>query len=121
MGVMVDLSDKEVKVGKTKLSKYTYKRIVDNFIFVHPRQIELAPVTRQLTRPLRAETMQGKRIALSTSENIPAGTTFELTITTLSKALDDLLVKCLDYGQLKGLGQWRNASYGRFKWELIAA
>lgn len=119
-GILIDLLDGEVKVGKTKLSKFTYKRLVDNFIFVSPRQIairgELAP---NCTRPLRAETMQGERVALATSEAISAGATIDCEIKCLVQSLEDVVRRCLDFGALKGLGQWRNSGKGRFTWEEL--
>lgn len=27
--------------------------------------------------------------------------------------------ECLDYGKLRGLGQWRNSGKGRFVWDLL--
>jgi hypothetical protein len=90
---------------------------------VFPRKIALDMPERgevtHCTRPLRAETMRGERVALATSEEIPAGTTFECEITTLDKHLDDLIVKCLDNGANKGIGQWRNSGKGRFVWEAV--
>lgn len=118
-GIMVDLSDKEIRIGKTKLSKFTHKRIVDNFVFVYPRKIRLAALSPVCTRPLRADTMQGERVALASSETVPAGTTFECEIKTLTPQLDELMGKCLDYGAMKGLGQWRNSGKGRFTWEEV--
>lgn len=119
VSVLIELSDKEIKVGKTKLSKFTHKRIVDNYIFVAPRIIRLAPVSGVCTRPLRAETMRGERVALASSETVPAGTEFEIEINTMSDTLVDLVKKCLDYGALKGLGQWRNSGKGRFVWQAV--
>ena len=116
MGVQVELREGETKVGKTKLSKYTYKRIVDNFVFVTPRKIRLAPTGPICTRPLRADTLKGERVSLASSETIPAGTVFELEIKTLAPVLDSIIRDCLDYGALKGLGQWRNSGRGRFTW-----
>jgi len=118
-GALIEIADKEIKVGKTKLSKYTHKRIVDNYIFVAPRIIRLAPVSGVCTRPLRAETMRGERVALASSETVPAGTEFEIEIQTLSDTLVDLVKKCLDYGALKGIGQWRNSGKGRFVWKQV--
>lgn len=118
-GAMIEIADKEIKVGKTKLSKFTHKRIVDNYIFVAPRIIRLAPVSGVCTRPLRAETMRGERVALASSETVPAGTEFEIEINTLSDTLVDLVKKCLDYGALKGIGQWRNSGKGRFVWQAV--
>lgn len=120
MGTMVELMDKEVKAGKTKLSKFTYKRVVDNFVFVSPRMISLSNQIGEIcTRPLRAETMRGERVALASSETVPAGTVFECEITTLSASLQEIVKQCLDYGKLKGLGQWRNSGKGRFEYEEI--
>ena len=61
-----------------------FKRFVDNHIFVHPRRIYFdMPNGKELevcTRPLRAETQKGPRVALSHSEEVPAGTSFEIEI-----------------------------------------
>jgi len=119
VGVLIEITEGEIRVGKTKLSKYTFKRVVDNFVFVSPRMIRLAPVGAICTRPLRADTMKGERVSLASSETIPAGTKFELEIKTLCPALDGLILKCLDYGALKGLGQWRNSGKGRFSWAEV--
>ena len=121
VGILLELDSKEVKVGKTKISKWTFKRIVDNYIFVGPRKIRLSqPVGGDCVRPLRADTMKGERVSLATSETVPAGTTFDVEIRTLSPVLDDIVRQCLDYGLLKGLGQWRNSGKGRFIWEDAA-
>lgn len=120
VGVLVDLLDKETRIGKTKLTKFTHKRIVDNFIFVSPRKLRLSEKVGTIcTRPLRADTMQGERVALASSETVPAGATFICEIRTLNPQLDDLVRKCLDYGALKGIGQWRNSGKGRFTWEEV--
>lgn len=116
LGILVELEEGELKVGKTKLSKYTYKRIADNYVFVGPRRIRLGPVGPICTRPLRAETMRGERVSLASSETMPAGTSFDLEISTPASALLPLICRCLDYGGLKGLGQWRNSGKGRFSW-----
>jgi hypothetical protein len=120
VGILVDLLDKEIKVGKTKLSKFTHKRIVDNFIDVSPRKIKLSNGTSAVcVRPLRADTMKGERVSLASSETVPAGTSFECEITADTPALEDLVRQCLDRGKRKGLGQWRNSGKGRFEWEEV--
>lgn len=119
VGLLLELDDKEVKVGKTKLSKFTFKRLVDNYVFIKPRKIRLAECGPVCTRPLRATTMQGDRVALASSETVPAGTVFEFEVSSLSPALEEMLRACLDYGALKGIGQWRNSGKGRFTWEEI--
>jgi len=98
-----------------------YKKVIDGLIFVHPRKI--VPVLpeggkiEEYERPLRGQTAQGERIALAHSETIPAGTTLDLAIEVLNPALEPVVREWLDYGALRGLGQWRNASWGRFDWE----
>jgi hypothetical protein len=68
-------------------------------------------------RPLRASTAQGERIALAHSETCPAGTAVELEIVCLDKGHEKLVKELLDYGKMRGLGQWRNSGKGRFTWE----
>ena len=122
LGVQCDLLEGEVKVGKTKLSKYSFKKIVDNFVFVTPRMLPLSnPVGEDCVRPLRADTMKGERVSLATSETVPAGTTFEFELAVLAgdEKFMDVLRACLDYGMLKGLGGWRNSGRGTFVWEEV--
>ena len=70
-------------------------------------------------RPLRAQTAQGERVALSSSEEAPAGTTMEFTVLCLDEGHEKAVREWLDYGALRGIGQWRNSSKGRFQWEEI--
>lgn len=98
-----------------------YKKIIDGLIFVEPRQIpiEFDGEVGLCQRPLRAQTAQGERVALSISEEIPAGATMEFTIMCLDPSHVNAVIEWLDYGALRGLGQWRNASHGRFTYEII--
>ena len=70
-------------------------------------------------RPLRAETAQGPRTALASSETLPEGTRLTCVITCLGDALVPYIANWLNYGKYNGLGQWRNSGKGRFTWELI--
>jgi hypothetical protein len=121
-----EFTDFKILVGKKKeykVSKWTYKRIVDNHIFVFPRKIFLTmPENTEITictRPLRAETQRGERVALASSEAIPEGTTFEFEIRCLVPQLEELIPDILNYGELKGISQWRNSGKGKFTWEEI--
>lgn len=73
-----------------------------------------------LQRSLRAMTAQGPRIALAKSEVVPAGAKlrFVLNVMDGSPMEEQHLRKLFSYGQIVGLGQWRNAGYGMFRYEL---
>jgi len=110
------------------------KSKIDNLVFVEPRYI---PITRNgqpmrdeddiLERPLRAQTPMGERVSLAASELVedPWQITIEVTMlpsngTAKSEALSwEALETALDYGAYHGLGQWRNADWGRFTWERL--
>lgn len=125
-----------IELGECKISKWGYKRAVDSFLFVGPRRIYVldtngkrypkAPTTLQ--RPLRADTMQGERVALARSEMLPVGTWLQANVKLLKSSnpktksaiiTRELVVSCLEYGALKGFGQWRSGGYGRFMWEEV--
>lgn len=110
------------RVTGTKASKIkAFKKEIDGLLFVFPRKIPMNKPSELGTceRPLRASTAQGERIALANSETAPAGTTIEIEIRCLTKDMYDLAKECLDYGILRGIGQWRNSGKGRFTWEEI--
>ncbi len=111
------------RASGTRSSKVTaYKKVIDGLVFVTPRKIPLVlPEGAEmgvLERPLRAQTARGERVALARSDTCPPGTTLEFTVTVLGKVTKVLLSEWLDYGALRGLGQWRNGGYGRFEYEL---
>jgi len=100
-----------------------YKKKFADLWFISPRRIQFESFDPEdmfiMERPLRASTAQGERVSLARSEAIPAGATLTFEVKCLQPDNDDLLEEWLDYGELKGLGQWRNAGWGRFKWECI--
>lgn len=117
------------KVKGTKSEKLkAYKKAIDGLIKVYPNADD--PTGRYLTlnlpqgteigncqRPLRAQTLQGERVALANSETVPSGTTFECDICAFDPNLWDLIEEWLDYGRFNGLGQWRSSGKGSFVWE----
>lgn len=111
------------KVPGTKASKVkAYKKEIDGLLFVSPRKIPLDLHGGKLgvcERPLRASTPLGERVALCSSEETPKGTSIEIQIDCLTKDMHELALECLDYGKLRGIGQWRNSGRGRFTYELI--
>lgn len=97
-----------------------HKKVIDGCIFVEPRKIIIdmhGGKIGNLQRPLRGQTAQGERIALANSETVPAGSTIDITIVCLSDTHEKAVLEWLNYGRWKGIGQWRNASFGRYKWE----
>lgn len=93
---------------------------VSKWLFIEPRIIPLIlPEGGQITfneRPLRAQTAQGPRVALSRSEQLPVGTTLEFDIVVLNagKELTEKVLRgLLDYAYYQGLGQWRSGGHGR--------
>ncbi len=111
------------RVSKSRSSKLTaFRKVVDGMVFIMPRQINLVlPGEKELgtlERPLRAQTAQGERVALARSDTCPVGTLIEFEVRVLGVVSKVLLEDWFDYGQFKGLGQWRNGGYGRFTYEL---
>lgn len=105
--------------GKACAALKAYKKAIDGLLFVSPRKIPviLSGEIGFCSRPLRAMTMQGERVSLAKSETCPAGSTIEFEITCLDKNLEKMVVECLNYGSMRGLGQWRNSGKGVFTWE----
>lgn len=124
-----------IELGDCKLSKWTYKRSVDLFLHVTPRRIYIRDANGviypeaagKVQRPLRAETMQGDRIALASSEMLPAGSAWEFNVRLLTGSntktkvailREEDIRNCLEMGVYSGFGQWRGSGMGRFKYEL---
>lgn len=98
-----------------------YKKVIDGLIFVGPRMIrlEVNGAMRECQRPLRAQTPQGERVSLANSEEIPAGSRCQFEVLCMDDAHVAAVREWLDYGQLRGLGQWRNSGKGRFIWREL--
>jgi len=110
------------------------RKKIDNFVFISPRRIPvmhdgavLYDEDDRLERQLRASTPLGERVTLASSEMVldPWEAVVEITLlhntgSAKSKALAwGAIHDALDYGFFKGLGQWRNGGFGRFRWESI--
>lgn len=98
-----------------------YKKIIDGLIFPQPRKIpiECAGDITLCQRPLRAQTMQGERVSLACSEEVPEGSTITFTVLCMDDSNVAAVKEWLDYGLLRGLGQWRNSGKGRFVWDEL--
>ena len=110
------------KIPDQKMS--SYKKIIDGLIFVKERKIPMNMPERSevstCTRPLRTSGPKGERVALASSEQVPAGTTMEFTVQVLDPKLMNTVIRWFNYGRFKGLGQWRNSGKGRFSWENLS-
>lgn len=110
------------RVQGTESSKIkAYKKEIDKLIFIKDRRniIEGDYEVGICERPLRAQTMQGERVSLARSEEIPAGAEVQFTIILLMDSHENAVREWLDYGRFSGIGQWRNSGKGRFVWEEI--
>lgn len=119
------LTKKDPETGKkgkavNESSKITaYKSVIDGLIFVAPRKIpfKFDGDISICQRPLRASTAQGERIALASSEEIPAGAEIEFQVMCMSDDHLKAVIEWLDYGFWRGIGQWRNSGKGKFCYE----
>jgi len=104
--------------GKRSKTLKAHKKEIDGLVFVYPRRIALKlpedGEVGKLERPLRASTAQGERVCLASSETVPEGTTQEFYVEVLRDALADYVLEWMDYGEKRGIGQWRNSGCGRF-------
>jgi hypothetical protein len=109
--------------GSSLKGASAYIKEVNDLIKVTPRfQPLILPeggAIETLERPLRAETAQGDRVALAKSETVPEGTTCEVTFRAERIEGMNYIIDCLNYGKEHGTGQWRNAGFGRFTYEVL--
>ena len=110
------------KVSGSECSKIkAYKKEIDGLIFPEPRAIPFELGGQKMAicqRPLRGQTAQGERVALASSESIPAGATMTFDIRMLAVRKNAVL-EMLDYGRLRGFVQWLNSGKGRFTYEIL--
>jgi len=106
-------------VQKETMKVKALRSKLDDICFVFPRRISLgqAKADGMIERPLRAMTMQGPRVTLARSDYINAGKVleFEIALMPHKEITWALIDSLLEYGQVMGLGQFRNGGYGRFE------
>jgi len=118
-GFLKDACSMLRRVSGTKSSKVmAYRKIIDGLVFASPREIRIhlpdGVLMGVLERPLRAQTAQGERVTLARSDTCPVGSRIGFTLTVLGGVSEALLREWFEYGELRGLGQWRNGGYGTF-------
>lgn len=124
-GFFKDRSKALAKVKGSYISSIkAYIKEIDGRISITPRFIDLElpeeAAINVIERPLRAETMQGPRVSLASSEFVPEGTECEFTVRAETKEGMKMVLECLDYGEFRGTGQWRNAGNGTFTWQKVS-
>jgi hypothetical protein len=105
-------------VLKESLNLRSVKSKIDQFVFVFPRKIYLGKMEPDgnLKRSLRVMGPSGPRVCIVKSDLVNAGTILDFRIKIIPnrnismKTIDQIM----EYGQLCGIGQFRNGSYGRF-------
>lgn len=110
--------------GQSGLPKNLRSKI-NGKVFISPRWLRLElPEGEELDyleRPLLANTAQGPRVALARSEVLPIGTRFRCSLEVYpGEITEHVLRELLDYGFHYGIGQWRNADFGQFRYTLKA-
>lgn len=122
-GFFKDAAKAMRKIPGTVSSKVkAYKQEIDGLVFVQPRCIVYdmhGGEMGECQRPLRASTPQGERVSIAHSETVPAGSTLEFEVLCMTDQMEDLVRELLEYGQLRGLSQWRNSGKGRFVHEIL--
>lgn len=114
-GILTVTAHKKVIHDTIKISGTPAYRPLQRYIKLRPPE-----KTREYLnqRPLRADTPQGERTALASSEALKAGTTFEFWMHLFTKQVEGAALSWFEYGAYSGLGQWRNAGFGRFLLEV---
>lgn len=103
---------------KEQLQIKQLRKKVELYCYVAPRRIYFnQDVAGEITRPLRAETMQGPRVTLATSDVIARGArlTFGVNLLRNTQMDGETLRTLLEFGQFRGLGQWRTAGWGLYE------
>ena len=121
-GFLKDAFGSLKKIPGTECGKVkAYKKEIDGLILVYPRAIpfELSGDMDICQRPLRAQTAQGERVALASSETVPEGSTMTFEIKCLLDTHIPAVIEALEYGAMRGFGQWRNSGKGRFHYEIL--
>ncbi len=110
------------KVPGSECSKIkAFRKEIDGLIFVEPRMIPIN-VNGEIgvcQRPLRANTPQGERVALASSETVPAGSSVIFSVVLMCDSDEKMIKETLEYGKRRGFGQWRNSGKGRFEYEIL--
>ncbi|MEA4857920.1 MAG: hypothetical protein AAGU21_01110 [Solidesulfovibrio sp.] len=119
--VQYETTGKRAKSTKEGIAALRNK--LGRYAFCGPRIIPLQKEPNGIfKRPLRRITKDGPMSCLATSELINAGVAFDVWIGLLphGEVQWSVIEQCLEYGQMKGLGQFRGGGFGRFTFDLVS-
>lgn len=106
-------------VLKDQLKTKALRSKLDDQLFILPRRVYLGKMAPNgvLERPLRAMTMQGPRVTLARSDYVADGVEISFEVRWIEGGVvnEKLIRSLLAYGEMMGLGQFRNGGYGRFE------
>jgi len=107
-------------LAKEALGITNLRKKIENAVVILPRRIYIdGTLTEPVRRPLRANTPQGMVVAIAESHAIMAGGRITFWIGLLPNAAQELtwevIRELLDWGEIRGLGQWRTAGWGTYE------
>ena len=134
-GLLTRAEKDDTQSGKLK----AFKKVIDGGIFVYPRRIginlpesyldedgvtEISTYDengnlRVCSRSLRTSGPTGERVAIASSEMIPAGSTIKFTIGVCSEKFWPAVFEWLNYLSVHGLSGWRNSGLGTCVWREL--
>lgn len=116
---------KDTKVASYSLFKKQPSTVVDRGVFVTPRQIKLqlpeGEEVGRCERILRREDFQkGGKIStnIKVSECVPPGTTARFAVHVADSTMEKYVLEALEYGIVRGFGEWRNSGKGTFRFSI---
>jgi hypothetical protein len=121
---MIALKGQLKIMGRSKqpsiMGDNSIKSAVNRYIHVFPEKIYLQhdePDGQIVERPLMADTPQGKRVALATSDYVDRGTKIECQVCVIKNPFFEMkhIKDAFSYGEFSGLGQWRSARKGAIR------
>lgn len=105
---------------KTALGVIALRSKIENYCVITPRRIRFSqPIYGEISRPLRAQTAMGPRVAIATSDVVNAGAELAFDVHILpnpkSEVTPAVIREILDWGQYRGMGQWRTGGWGLYE------
>lgn len=120
---IVQYQANEKRTKSTKEGIAALRNKLTRYVFCGPRIIPLQKEPNGIfRRPLRRITKAGPMSCIATSELINAGISFNVWIGLLphGEVQWSVIEQLLEYGQIKGLGQFRGGGFGRFAFDLVS-